>query len=745
LDTKWKKWTAHKVVKAVSFILIIGLSFLILNRVLSIAETDSLPNTGFEVVFEDLSGDQFFFDRNMRDAYFNATRILFYGSEERILAGELIRWVGDEYNSRLIAGGALDRRHTTFAWLDNVPFFNLRELQLGFISEIELEGGRSINAQEIQIYEQDAIEWQMESFRSAQEFFNNADGIIYFIQASPTTAGTRTVPEPVTNIDDLGATAVADYIRSQPVYIIEYGGLGPDMSHVFNNMHRHNYLTQTQALHIQESIFIAFPEPVVTAHNALFIWAQQVIIRDIIIISVAGIMAIFLLIILVFGAGRRYGQPKDVYFVLPGKVFLDLSLAVVVLLTALSFELLDELSRPLLREINSNTILLMNVMFAVICVLLLTPVLFWILSLAKSLKAGKFWKRILILALPVWIFKTVIRFARSLWVGAALMVKVSIIAIVIFLALIFVVWVSLFDTVVGLVIIAPGITVASAILLLRYAKRIKTLEQGATVVCGGKYNETIAIGGGELGSIADSINNIGEGIHNAVEQRMKSERLKTELITNVSHDIRTPLTSIITYTDLLKHEGLDCEKAPEYLEVLIQKSQRLKTLTDELFEAAKASSGNIDITITDLDMVSLVSQVMGEMDSAIISSGLDIRFNHPEHLHVKGDGRLMWRVMENLLSNVFKYALPGSRVYVDISPEQSPYSCISIKNISSQELNINPSELTERFKRGDESRSEGGSGLGLSIVQSFVEAQNGKFEITIDGDLFKATVWLPVG
>jgi signal transduction histidine kinase len=451
-----------------------------------------------------------------------------------------------------------------------------------------------------------------------------------------------------------------------------------------------------------------------------------------------------LLVILVFGAGRRYGQPKDVYFVLPGKVFLDLGLCVLVGWVVLVLTIADELSRPLFREINSHTMTLANIMFAVVCVLLLTPVLFWILSLAKSLKAGKLWKRMLILALPVWIFKTVIRFARSLWVGAALMVKVSIIAIVTFLALIFVVWVSLFDTVVGLVIIAPGITVASAILLFRYAKRIKTLEQGAEVVCGGKYNEAIVVGGGELGNIAASINNIGEGIHNAVEQRMKSERLKTELITNVSHDIRTPLTSIITYTDLLKHEGLDCEKAPEYLDVLIQKSQRLKMLTDELFEAAKAAAGNIEVNITDMDMVSLINQVMGEMDSSINSSGLDIRFNHPEHLNVKGDGRLMWRVMENLLSNALKYALSGSRVYLDVSEAQAPYSCISIKNISAQELNVNPSELTERFKRGDASRTEGGNGLGLSIVQSFVEAQSGKFDITIDGDLFKATIWLPV-
>jgi signal transduction histidine kinase len=203
------------------------------------------------------------------------------------------------------------------------------------------------------------------------------------------------------------------------------------------------------------------------------------------------------------------------------------------------------------------------------------------------------------------------------------------------------------------------------------------------------------------------------------------------------------LTSIITYTDLLDHEGLDCERAPEYLEVLKQKSLRLKTLTEELFEAAKAATGNIDVNLTELDVVSLINQVLGELDSAVKASGLDLRVKLPEKLLAKADGRLMQRVIENLLSNVFKYSLPGSRVYLDVFLTDYSQVRIDLKNISSQELNFNPSELTERFKRGDESRADGGSGLGLSIVQSFMDAQGGKFEVSIDGDLFKATVLLP--
>jgi signal transduction histidine kinase len=210
---------------------------------------------------------------------------------------------------------------------------------------------------------------------------------------------------------------------------------------------------------------------------------------------------------------------------------------------------------------------------------------------------------------------------------------------------------------------------------------------------------------------------------------MKSERLKTELITNVSHDIRTPLTSIITYTDLLKHEGLNCDKAPEYLDILVQKSQRLKTLTDELFEAAKAATGNIEVNITPLDLTELINQVLGELDGAIVTSGLDLRAKLPERLFAMADGRLMWRVLENLLSNVFKYSLPASRVYLDARQEDTEVR-VDLKNISAAELNFDPSELTERFKRGDDSRADGGSGLGLSIVTELATLYRGRLEFS---------------
>jgi len=278
--------------------------------------------------------------------------------------------------------------------------------------------------------------------------------------------------------------------------------------------------------------------------------------------------------------------------------------------------------------------------------------------------------------------------------------------------------------------------------LLRYSRKLYLLVQGAKAASGGHYGAHITVTGGELGSIADSINNISDGINVAVAERLKSERFRTELITNISHDIRTPLTSLITYTDLLKSEGLNAEKAPEYLEVLIQKSARLETLTDDLFEASKAASGNIEVHVDNLDLADFVRQILGEIDGRLRGSGLDFRLNLPEHAPVCADGKLLWRVVDNLLSNVFKYAMAGSRVYIDIAMEDESYR-LDIKNVSEHPLNVEPSELLERFKRGDDARSGDGSGLGLAIAQSFVLSQGGRFVLSIDGDLFKASVSLP--
>ena len=244
---------------------------------------------------------------------------------------------------------------------------------------------------------------------------------------------------------------------------------------------------------------------------------------------------------------------------------------------------------------------------------------------------------------------------------------------------------------------------------------------------------------GFFNPMRDELNNIQKGFKAAVEEEVKSQRMKTELISNVSHDLKTPLTSIIAYVDLLKGEE-DEEKRKAYLETLERKSQRLKHLIEDLFEVSKATTGNINLNIMDVDISYLMKQVVLELDDKINEAGLDMRLSLPEEKVILPlDGQRTYRVFENLIINVVKYALPNSRVYIDIKEGRENVD-VTIKNISADEITFNINEISDRFVRGDKSRNTEGSGLGLAIVKSFVELQGGKFHIEVDGDLFKAII-----
>lgn len=245
---------------------------------------------------------------------------------------------------------------------------------------------------------------------------------------------------------------------------------------------------------------------------------------------------------------------------------------------------------------------------------------------------------------------------------------------------------------------------------------------------------------GEQKIMAEYINNIGAGLDAAVEKSVKNERMKTELITNVSHDIKTPLTSIINYVDLLKRENFTDEKVRGYLEVLEEKAQRLKVLTEDVVEASKASTGNITFEKVNLNFVEMVNQVIGEFEEKLEKRHLTVMVHLIEEpALIYADGRRMWRVLENIFNNVVKYALEGTRVYVQVEKEETKV-VFSLKNISAQPLNISADELTERFIRGDVARNTEGSGLGLSIAKSLTELQGGVFQLYLDGDLFKVTI-----
>ncbi len=250
------------------------------------------------------------------------------------------------------------------------------------------------------------------------------------------------------------------------------------------------------------------------------------------------------------------------------------------------------------------------------------------------------------------------------------------------------------------------------------------------------------LSGKEL-EIARKINRIGIGLEHALQEQVKSERLKADLITNVSHDLKTPLTSIINYVDLIKREHIQNPRIQEYLNVLDQKSQRLKTLTEDLLEASKASSGTLKLEMAHLDLVEMIWQTNGEFEEKFSERNLELVSDLPDkNIMIEADGRHLWRVLENLYNNAFKYAMERSRVFTEVTC-QDGYAYFTIKNVSEHPLNVSSEDLTERFVRGDVSRTTEGSGLGLSIAQSLTKLQGGTFEILVDGDLYKARIGFP--
>lgn len=271
------------------------------------------------------------------------------------------------------------------------------------------------------------------------------------------------------------------------------------------------------------------------------------------------------------------------------------------------------------------------------------------------------------------------------------------------------------------------------------------LKKGIEEIALGNMEYQIPLQGlrGENLKLAEMINGIANGFHMAIEEAMKNERLKTDLITNVSHDIKTPLTSIINYVAILKQSDIADPKIQGYLDILEAKAQRLKTLTEDVVEASKVSSGNISLEYMDVDLVEMIQQTEGEMAEKFEARNLKMIVNLPaEPAVVHVDGRRMWRVLENIFGNAAKYAMPGTRVYADLKLEEDTVD-LSLKNVSEHQLNISADELTERFIRGDLSRSSEGSGLGLSIAQSLTTMQGGTFNLYLDGDLFRVNIRFP--
>ncbi len=525
----------------------------------------------------------------------------------------------------------------------------------------------------------------------------------------------------------------ADSIQAEP-------NADPQVGRSEDNM----LLLRTIQWDINDTYFIAGLVSPLSARDAyfrqgrLFDLVYRFRVAAPILLVVCAFAAVADLIFLCCAAGHRRGQ-EDILPNLQDRIPLDLYLCatfwggagLLVLITELL--LFDDLVR-LLAALGLS-------------ILLLLVVLATLLTLCTRFKLGKWWRNTVIW----WCGSLILRLCRAIGRGIRGFFRLlplvwratALVCILLFAQTMLTLLV--FDT--GdpaewfLVTVAfDGLVVLTVMAVTRHLQQLR--EHGAALASG-DFEQKIDTSRmrGSLREHGEDLNSLGRGLSIAVEQKMRSERLKTELITNVSHDIKTPLTSIINYVDLLQKEP-SAEAQAEYLSVLERQAKRLKKLTEDLVEASKASTGNLPVHLAPTSLSELLDQAIGEYEDRLQQAGLSAVVALPEEsLTVLADGRLLWRVLDNLLNNACKYAQSGTRVYLEAKPDRDRVA-LTVKNISRQQLNLSPEELMERFVRGDSSRNTEGSGLGLNIARSLVELQNGTFDLSIDGDLFKVMLTL---
>ncbi|MCR5355699.1 MAG: sensor histidine kinase [Lachnospiraceae bacterium] len=423
------------------------------------------------------------------------------------------------------------------------------------------------------------------------------------------------------------------------------------------------------------------------------------------------------------------------------KIPLDLNFGIFMVLEGLAMSLLAELSYVL--EMGSNMAGIIVLMICLIAVAMVAVALLYVMTLAVNFKMPKWWMHTICYKIIDFILGIVrnvsdnircnmgrIKLQRRIWmiVGAVSFAEfILIVTCLDYDAYGFLILLWLFEKIILIVFVYRLINQYAQI--KDATQRISEGDLEAEV-----NTEKMYI---DLKEEGDCLNSIKNGLDAAIEQRMKSERFQTELITNVSHDIKTPLTSIINYVDLLGKEKLENAKAKEYLEVLTRQSQRLKKLLQDLLDASKASTGNVELHMEQVNACVLLNQTVGEFQEKLMNSGIELNIKLPqEEIQINADSRYLWRVFDNLMNNICKYSQPNTRAYINLEKTNNN-TVISFLNISKEPLNISSEELMQRFVRGDSSRNTEGSGLGLSIAKSLTKLMGGTMELSVEGDLFK--------
>lgn len=459
-----------------------------------------------------------------------------------------------------------------------------------------------------------------------------------------------------------------------------------------------------------------------------------------------GVSAVFLLISMIWltaAAGRR-PEDEELHLNLFDRWYTEIAAGIVICIWGFGFMGIAMAGVHLLSDVFAQVFGIAIIGGAYT----MTWFLIGYLSLVRRIKAGTLWKNSLLRKVLKWIAKCFHRcgkmiggFVEIFSRNTSSKLKILVMGGCFLILQFFLSGLTLSGDG-GFFFFLFGVDVAVMIYLLRKADGRDLLLDGVKRISDGEIQYKVSLEKltGSDKRMAEYINNIGSGLDAAVENSLKKERMQTELITNVSHDLKTPLTSIINYVDLLKRENIQDPKIQSYLKVLDEKSQRLKVLTEDVVEASKASTGNIKFEMNDIDFVEIVQQVIGEFGERFQEKNLTMMVHFTDEPSViYADGQRMWRVLENIFGNVVKYAMEGTRVYAEIKNKDQKV-IFSLKNISAQPLNFSADELTERFIRGDVARNTEGSGLGLSIAKSLTQLQGGEFKLYLDGDLFKVMI-----
>ncbi|WP_163257728.1 HAMP domain-containing sensor histidine kinase [Clostridium sporogenes] len=558
--------------------------------------------------------------------------------------------------------------------------------------------------------------WSYNDYKNIKKAIESKREIKYYI-INRGTKEVYTNLKPKTNIDS--------YIKNNSIYSIIFPSQSGKIKNfsktkdLFNSFNWEGYIIITKDLNPNDYILKNY-----NYYNSI----KDRLIKEVLIVISSLIIGIFILIL--FKKRICLNSPiLDKINKIYNNIPLDLKLFIFILYTAIMGSYLINTScfyKPL------------GINHFIVITLISIYIFYFIFNIKYAIELKKDKNKLLILCKGSLIYKLITIFKNSN-LNKNLKLKIIFIMVLSFLLAVF--------TLLGFynnILIASIITILYIALLIRYLFKKadylnEILKATKEITCGNLDYIIKEHKGDILGKIAHNINNMKEGYKRSLEEQVKSERLKTELITNVSHDLKTPLTSIINYIDLLKKEDLSKDEVNAYISVLDRKSERLKFLIEDLFEASKMSSGSIELNIERIDVTALLKQALGEFQQKIKKSSLQLKFKCNNKAYANLDGKKTWRVFENLINNIIKYSEPNTRVYIDLIQTDTKI-IITMKNISHYEMNFTSDEIFERFKRGDKSRNTEGSGLGLAIAKSIVELQGGNLNINIDGDLFKVII-----